>query len=183
MADSLEDYTPEQIAQMASTYQAILNDPATREIGLRVTKKVNPKLSIPEIDLKDATHGALKERDSKIEALENQMRERDARDRIERERQALRSDGLTQDDVDAIEKIMMDEHIPSYQTAAKYYKAQRQVSVPTPETYRGSGAGSYSLPEDPMKALKGGKNALRSYALNSASEALNDLRSGRIKLH
>lgn len=178
---SLEDYTPEQIEQMAATYQAILNNPATRELGLRATKAINPTSSIPELDLKDMARGEFKKLNERNDALEQQLRERDARDRIERERSALRSDGMSADDVAAIEKIMTDEHIPSYQTAAKYFKGQKQVAEPTPPAQ--SGYSTYTMPADPMAAMKGGKGALSKWARNSASEALNDIRAGRIQLN
>lgn len=177
---SLEDYSPEQIEQMAATYKAALDNPVTRDVMLRVTKKLNPSLSVPEIDIKDATNNEFKKINDRSDALEAQIRERDARDRINAERSALRDGGMDNDDVAAIEKIMIDEHIPSYQTAAKYYKSQRQVAEPTAQPQ--SGFSTYSLPTDPMTAMKGGKNALSKWARNSASDALNDLRAGRVKL-
>lgn len=179
---SLEDYTPEQIEQMAATYKSALENPATREVMLRATKHLNPSMSIPEIDLKDATRAEFKKANDRADTLEQQIRERDARDRVNSERAALREAGHSKDDIAAIEKIMMDEHIPSYATAAKHYTMQRQVAEPTPQVRQASVGQAYSLPGDTMTALKGGKNSLRKWALDETANALNDLRAGRVKL-
>jgi hypothetical protein len=184
MADSLEDFDAAQIAQLAQTYKSLLDNPETRELALRMTKKVNPGVSIPEIDLKDAAAKAFKAQADRQDALEQQIRERDARDRINGERAALREQGFSASDVNAIEKIMTDEHIPSYATASKYYKAQQQVAQPTPHgAQSGGNARTFSLPQTAMDALKGGKNGLRQFGRESAAAALDEIRSGQIKLH
>lgn len=179
---SLEDYTPEQIEQMAATYKSALENPATREVMLRATKHLNPSMSIPEIDLKDGVRKEFQKANERADALEQQIRERDARDRVNSERASLREAGHSKDDIAAIEKIMIDKHIPSYETAAEFYRGQQQIATPTPQVQQHGGQ-SYSLPTDPMAAMKGGKNALKKWATNSAAEALNDIRSGRVTLN
>lgn len=182
MADSLEDFTQEQRDQMAATYKSLLDNPETREFALRATKKVNPNVVIPELDLKDAAWRDKQAITARQDKLEQEIRERDARDRINSERAALREQGFTADEVAAVEKIMVDEHIPSYATAARFYRNSQQVATPTPHNIN-AGARSYSLPETALDALKKGKNGLKEFGRNAASEALDDLRSGRIKLH
>ena len=183
MADtpqSLEGLNADEIAEMAATYQAGLNNPETRELMLRVTKKLKPNVSIPEIDLRDAARGEFKKVDDRQAALEQQIRERDARDRVRDERDRLREQGFSKDEVAAVEKIMMDEHIPSYETAAKYYKAQQTVAEPRPHV--GGAATTYSMPKDPLAALKGGKSSLNKWSRDQATQDMDDIRSGRIKL-
>lgn len=180
---SLEDFTPEQIEQMAATYRAALEHPETREVMLRVTKKLNPQASIPEVELKDATRAAIKvEADARLK-LEDEIRARDAKDRIRDERQRLRDAGHSTDEVAAIEKLMTDEakngNVLTYDLAARYFKNSNQTAEPTPHTSR---ALNYTLPPDPMKALKGGAKGLRAFGREQASAALDDLRSGRIQL-
>lgn len=179
--DSLEGFTPEEISQMASTYQAILKDPRTREFGLRATKALNPKASIPEIDLKDAARAEFKKVEERQAKLEDEIRLRDARDRVNEERGKLREAGFTKDEVSEIEKVMIDEKIPSYETAAKYFKGQRQIAQPTPHSP--TPAVTYSLPTDALAAAKGGKAGLSKFARETAAAALNDIQAGRIKLH
>lgn len=182
MADnSLEGFSPEEIAQMATTYKGLLENPETRELTLRGTKKLNPRASIPEIDLKDAALGAFKKQADDMESLKADIRKRDAADRVREEREKLRDAGYSKDQVAAIEKIMIDEHIPSYDTAARYFKAQTQAAEPTPHST--APATTYSMPADAMTALKGGKAGLNKFARESATAALDEIRSGRIKLH
>lgn len=182
MADkSLEDFTPDQIENMASVYKAILSNPETREIGLRATKKVRPNVPIPEIDLKDRQAQSDKLLQDRADALDAQLRERDARDRIRDERQQLRDQGFSSGDVAAIEKVMTDERIPSYETAARYYKGQRQIAEPTPHNM--GPATTFNLPQDPLAALKGGKQGLSKWAREQATAGLDAIRSGQIKIH
>ncbi len=180
MSKSLEDYSAEELAQMAKTYHDILNHPETRGIALQMTKKINPNVSIPELDIRAQASAAFAQRDEKIRSLEDQIRERDARDRISQERATLRDQGFSHDDVSAIEKIMTEKQIPSYQTAAEYYKGQQTLATPAPHV---SGrATTFSMPTDALGAMKGGKAGLNKWARESAAAALDDLRSGRIKL-
>ncbi len=180
---SLDGYSTEEVAGMASTYEALLKNPETRELALRLTKKVDPNLSVPEIDLKDQARAAFQETNKKIESLEDQIRKSDARDRIERERKALRDTGLNDDDVAAVEKMMVTEQIPSYGTAAKLYRAERELAAATPSQGAVQQSTTYQLPESALAAGKSGKGGLSQFARNEADAAMNDLRSGRIKLH
>lgn len=179
MADemSLED-----LAQLGRTYQKVLEHPETRDVALRATKKATG-ISVPETDLKDMALAEFRKRDEKIASLENGIRERDARDRIERERTALRNDGFDADDVSAIEKVMMDEHIPSYATAAKYYRNARQVATPTPATGEMRTSATYDLPQEALASMKNGKQGLNKFSRGLAEQAVDELKSGRVKLH
>lgn len=184
MADSLEGYTPEEIAQMASTYKAILDNPETRSLGLRATQHLNPKAVIPELQLENRVGAALQKERERTDKLEQEVRERDARDRVMAERTSLREAGHSKADVDAIEALMIEEkkngnHL-TYELAARYYKGQQQMAAPTPHNV--GPALTYSMPTDALASLKGGKAGLSKFARESAAQALDDLRSGRIKL-
>lgn len=179
---TLEQYSPEEVQQMAATYQTLLNNPQTRDMALRLTKHVNPALSIPEIELKDATAAALKSRDEKIAELEAKQLAQEARDRIDRERRALRDEGFSADEITAVEKVMTDEHIPSYATAATYFRNARQVAQPTPATGEAQST-TYDLPAEALASMKAGKQGLKKFALQQAEAAMSEIQSGRIKLH
>lgn len=181
MDKSLEDRSPEEIERMAAMYQAILNNPETRELGLKATKIVNPKLAIPELDTRDAIAAAVKPLQDRLDEQMAEKIKKDAEDRVKAERAALREQGFSQADVEAIEKLMIDDKIASHASAAKHYKAQQQLAEPTPGT-RQVDSLNYSLPPDPLKALKGGRKSLAAWARNAATEAVNDLHSGRVKL-
>lgn len=184
MADrNLEDYSAEELAQMAGTYNALLTNPETREVALRLTKKVNPGLSIPEVDLKDQARAEFKRMDDRHEKLENEIRMRDARDRINGERSGLRNQGFDDNDIAEIEKVMTTEHIPSYATAATYYRNARQVATPTSGQGGAQPSSTYELPNDALAAMKNGKSGISKWSRGIAETAMAELRSGQIKLH
>ncbi len=180
---SLEGFTPEQIEEMADTYRAVLANPETRKAALRATKKVNPGMSIPEIDLEDAGRAEFKARDERIEKLEDELRRRDAESRVHAERAALRDKGMSAEDIAAVEKLMIDKRIPDYSTAAEFLQNQRQVAEPTPNSMERRPALTVNLPSDPLAALKQGPKGLKNWGRDNASAALDEIRSGKIKLH
>lgn len=171
----------EDLAELGRTFNKVLEHPETRDIGLRVMKKATG-ISVPEIDLKDQANAAFRARDEKIASLENGIRERDARERVERERRALEGKGFSADDVAAIEKLMIDEQIPNYGTAANHYKMSRQLAAPTPATGAQPGS-TYDLPSEALAAGKSGRQGLNKFARQQADAAMAEITSGRIKLH
>lgn len=178
---SLEGLTPEQIEASAAMYQSLVNNPETRELTLRATKKVNPALSIPEVELKDMARGEFTKRDEKIAKLEADILKRDAEQRVKDARASLKDKGFAQTDVDAIEKIMVDRQIPNYETAAEFYRNSQKVAEPTPATVQ-TRPSTFTMPNDPLGAMKGGRNGLNRWAREEGAAAINDLRNGRVKL-
>lgn len=179
---SLEDMSAEEIAGLADMQNQLMNDPATRGTMLRLMKAKNPSLSIPEVELIDQANVAFGKVNERLDKFEMSQLERDTKARIERERARLASQGMSEDDINAIEKIMQDEQIPNYATAAKYYQQSRQLAAPTPSTETERN-GRFELPADPLKAAKGGRNGLKEFGRSEANAAMNDLLAGRIKLH
>lgn len=180
---SLEGFAPEQIEELADTTRELLANPATRAITLRAMKKINPALSTPEIDLEDRAVAEFKKRDEKIAELTQKELERDARERIRDEREKLLASGHSREDIAAIEKLMMDRKIPDYATAAEFFTQSRKLAEPTPAPFNAGRPPTIGLPEDPLKAAKAGPKGLRDFARNQASAALDEIRSGKIKLH
>jgi hypothetical protein len=179
---SLEEFSAAEIESMAVTYKSLVNNPETRELVLRATKKINPALNVPELDLKDQARAAFKTTNDRMESLENEIRMRDARDRINGERSTLREQGFDKDAISAIEKIMTDEQIPNYATAAKYYANARMLAEPTPNAGGAQPGTTYDLPADALGSLKGGKGGLSKWARGQAEAAMAELKSGRVKL-
>lgn len=178
---SLEDLTPEQLNTAALLYRSLLANPETRETTLRSTKKIYPDMAIPELDVDDR----LKARDSKNEerlaALERQRLEDEVTRRRESAHADLRDKGYSKDQIAAIEKIMVDEHIPTHETARKFFDAQNRPATPTPDTGHAATT-TFQMPENPLKAIKDGRFGLRDWARREANAALDDLRAGRVKL-
>ncbi len=185
---SLEDLTVDQLLAFANQagpshqlLQALVNNPETREQTLRLAKKINPNLPIPEIDARDKVEG-------QIEDLRKQLLERDARDRentarqsIQRERDALKTKyGFTDADITEVEKLMMDENepIPSYGAAARVWQASRQSAIPTASSVSPP---VFELPgKDIWGAGIGNRAQLDKIATNEAYRALQDIQAGKI---
>lgn len=178
---SLEGMTPEQIEAMAATYHGLLSNPETREMALRATKKVNPSLSVPEVELKDLAAREFKARDDKIDEQARKLIEMEARERVTNERAALRDQGFSKDEVAAIEKLMIEKQIPSWATAAEFYRGQQKMAEPAPHVPSPNPT-TYSMPTDALGALKGGRQALTKFARETAGAALQEIRSGQVKL-
>ncbi len=177
---SLEGLTDEQIKAAASMYQSLVSNPATREMTLRASKQVDPSLSIPEVELKDAARAEFKKVEDRQTKMEDDIRKRDAEQRVKESRLSLREQGFKQTDVDAIEKIMIDKQIPNYETAAEFYKNSQSVAEPTPSVpVRGQ---TFAMPADSLASMKGGRQGLAKWARNEGTAALDEIRNGRVKL-
>lgn len=185
---SLEDMTHEQLAQharqlegSANLLQQLLGDPSTREVIQRKLKKDNPALAIPEIDAQDRVEAALAEERKEREKLQKQMLERDVRERIEKQRAAAKAKyQLSDADMTEVEKLMTAEHdpIPSYDAAARVFKASKATGTPTTADIRPP---VFDMPEKDVwgKGI-GNKAMLDKIAINEAYSALNDLRAGKV---
>lgn len=183
MPKPLEGFTEEQIAQMAEAYHSLISNPETRMPTLQSVKKVKPNVHIPELELR----AELDRRDAAIqERIDKEVQERIAREtetRIRDARTTLRDRGYSSEDVAAIEKIMTDKAIASYDVAAEFFDQQRKLAEPTPNMGSDTRGGSFTMPTSPLEAMKNGRNGLRDWARGEGNAAIDDLRSGRVRLH
>jgi hypothetical protein len=196
MSTSLEDMTVDQLLahakslqQSASLLQTLTANPKTRETIQRALKTLNPNLSIPEIDARDALSADIKtERDARI-ALENRIREEEIRRRLTDQRKAImEKHQLSEADVLEVEKLMTREvdAIPTYEGAALVYKASKLSAMPTPATFTPP---TFELPDKDtwaggmMSNAPGGggtKARLDRIGMNEAYKAMNELFGGKV---
>lgn len=185
---SLEDLTTDQLLarakqleSSATTLAALAANPETREGLQRLLKKANPNLSIPEIDAKDAVLGEVGKLTKSLEEMRNSMLERDVRDRIERERAAVRGKyHLNDADITEVEKLMIDKENPisSYDAAARVHLASRTSSTPSSISFSPP---TYQMPEKDVWGPGIGNPAkLNRIALDAAYGAWNEIRSGQV---
>jgi hypothetical protein len=185
---SLEDMTVDELLaharqteSQASLLQTLTKNPDTRETIQRAIKKLNPNLSIPEIDAKDAVRAEIAtERDERLK-LERQILERDARDNVRERRTAIREKyKLTDTDVTAIEAMMVEDKEVNWthDAAARVYLASRKSAEPTPSIYS---APTFDMPEKDVWAPGIGSPAkLNKIALEQAAAAWNELAGGKV---
>jgi hypothetical protein len=167
---SLENVTPDARDELAALAQQLAENPATRKEFLRMTKKVKPDLPIPELDIEDYTHKVVSKADERVQALEAKLRERDAMDELQKRRQALVKKGLiaSEDEVNDVEKIMLEQGITNHETAAQYHAWMKQAAVPTSSGYNPQVIQQFDL--------KGYWKNPTTAARSEAMKALNDLR-------
>lgn len=185
---SLEDLTTEQLLAHARAgdernrlFNSLLNSPDTREDALRLVKKANPTMPIPELDSTSKLEARLAEERKAREDLEKKVQEDQIRDRIDRERaRCMKKYELTEAEISEIETtIMMDKEapIPHYDAACKVYKASKVQATPTPAVMTRP---KWEMPEkDVWKEGIGNRMRLNQIADEQAYVALNEIRAGR----
>jgi hypothetical protein len=171
---SLEDLSSEARDELASLARQLAESPDTREAFLRLTKKARPEMTIDSLDVKDQLEARNKELTDKYESLENKLRERDAREELDRRRQNLVRNGKAKsdDEVSEIEKLMLEKGIQNHETAAEYYSLSKQSAQPTsPNVFSNN-----FLNETARDTLsKFNKNPIAA-ARDEAAKALNEIR-------
>ena len=170
---SLENISPDARDELAALAQQLAENPATRKDFLRMTKKVKPDLPIPELEIEETTTRAVSKAEERVQALEAKLREKEAIEELKKRREQLVKKGLvkSEDDVEAVEKLMLEKGITNHETAAEYHEWMRQAAVPTASSYNPSPVKGFDL----NKYWKNPNQAARNEALN----ALNELRNPR----
>ena len=172
---SLENYSVDQITELASLADSLAKNPQTREQFLRLTKAASPNTPIPEIDLKDQMSTMAKPLIDKVASLEQQLLQKKVEDGIMNKRSSLYDKGFKKDEVDQIEKLMVEKQIPSHDTAAEFFRMQRQSAAPTPSTMT-----PISLPKGPMEQMKaGGQTAMNQWSRGEAYSIIDSIRQGK----
>jgi len=170
---SLEDLSFEARDELAALAKQLAENPATRKDFLRMTKQVKPEMPIPELDIEDYTRKEVGKSNERVEHLEAKLRERDALDKLKERRQSLLRDGLVanEEEIDEVEKVMLEKNIADHKTAAEYFAWMKQSAVPTPTGYNPSAMSKFNLNDYWKNPVQG--------ARNEAAKALNDLRKPR----
>ena len=168
---SLEDISLEQRDELALLAKQLAENPSTRKDFLRMTKKVKPDLPIPELEMQDYTEKKMSDMENRLLVSENKLREKDAREELNRRRQSLITKGLARDnaDVEEIEKIMLQKNISNHEPAAEYFDWMKQAAEPTPSGYNPSAISKFDL----SKYWKNPQMGAR----DEAAQALKDIRN------
>jgi hypothetical protein len=144
---SLEDMSCEQRDQMAMLMRDLSDNPATRKDILRLTKKLKPDLVIPELEIEDHTSSAVQKVQQELEQMRAEKREQEARNSLNERRMKLMKRGLVQneDDIEEIEKVMLDKGITNHEAAAEYWAWMKQSAQPTPSGYNPNAMSKFDL--------------------------------------
>jgi hypothetical protein len=163
---SLENMSPEQRDELAALMSQLAETPETRKDILRLTKKIRPGLTVPELEIEENTNNALSQMRAENEALKAKFQQREAVENLEKRRQELVKKGLASEaDVPEIEKIMLEKKIADHETAAEYHNWMKQAAKPTPSGYNPSAIRQFDLGKywkDPRGAAQ--QEAVRAFA-------------------
>lgn len=167
---SLEDISLEQRDELALLMKELAENPTTRKEALRLTKKVRPNLPIPELELEDYTEQKVTAAEERVMQLEAKLKEKEAREELQKRRDKLIKKGLAQseEDIESIEKIMLEKKISDHETAAEYFDWMKQAATPTPSGYNPSPLKGFDLNNYWKNPVQG--------ARNEAAKALSELR-------
>ena len=166
---SLEDISLEQRDELALLMKELAENPATRKEALRLTKKVRPNLPIPELELEDYTEKKVTQAEDRVAQLEAKLKEKESLEELQKRRDRLIKKGLaSEEDIEEIEKIMLEKKISDHETAAEYFDWMKQAAQPTPTGYSPSPLKGFNLNEYWKNPVQG--------ARNEAAKALAELR-------
>jgi hypothetical protein len=177
---SLEGKTAEEIAALAELAMQLSSDPKTRQGFLHLSKQANPTANIPEVDIPMQFRQVLDRGQKRLEELEKQVQEDRLEKSIEAKRRALITAGkASTKDLDAIEKIMVEKHIPDHETAAEFYALQQKSAEPTPDITMQKNLKESVQPQMDLKPFNGNIN---DWARATAKNTLDEIRKGQIKI-
>jgi hypothetical protein len=167
---SLEDLTPEARDELALLARQLAENPTTRKDMLRLTKKIKPDLPIPELEIEDYTRSAVDSANDRVAQLEAKLREKEAMDELNSRRNKLKAKGLidTDDQIEEVEKVMLEKGITNHEAAAEYWRWMQQSAAPTPTGYNPSAINKFDLSKYWRNPVAG--------ARDEAAKALNELR-------
>lgn len=94
MPVSLEDMSPDEINSLALLARSMRDNPETRKTFLQTVKKANPNLSIPEIDVENASAAQLAARDKEIAELREKQQAFEQQQSAQARISALKEDGV-----------------------------------------------------------------------------------------
>ena len=167
---SLEDLSLEARDELALLARQLSENPATRKQFLKLTKQARPDMPIPELEIEEYTRTAVDRSEERVSQLESQLRERDAISELGKRRDRLMKKGLIdrEEDVEEVEKVMLEKGITNHESAAEYWRWMKESAAPTPSGYNPNVISKFDL-------SKYWKNPVMG-ARDEAMKALNELR-------
>jgi len=169
MTDQNVVLTPEAyktLKELSDITLKIANDPKTRKKYVPLIKEHFPDKRFPDVETDDIREEMKKE----FETRDNERKKEAALKKLEEQRNALK-DVYDDAAIAEIEKIMEQEGISNYATAAKLYAADLKPAEPTPDIK----SGVFEMPKFDMKNI----NNLRQESTKRAYEVVAELKKRR----
>lgn len=102
---------------------------------LRTLKEDSPEVPIPELDQEDRISAALTPIQEENRKLREELTKRDTLNDLKEKRNALKGRGHTDEEVSAIEKLMMEKKIGDHDTAAEFFRINSKPATPATPTW------------------------------------------------
>lgn len=125
---SLENLDENARYELAALSKRLSDDPRTRKAFLKLAREVSPDLVLPEIAIEEEVAKQLAQRDQRISELESKIQEEQINKDLENRRAALVKRGAEPEEIEAIEKIMVEKGIADHETAADYFMWQKKAN-------------------------------------------------------
>lgn len=171
----------DQIADLASVSLRLSGEKKTRKGFLGLIKEVAPNTPIPEIDESNAVEEKIQAERTARESFEQEQRNRwMAEDLAKQKHEVAASNGLSAQDMSAMEKMMAEKQLPAdYKWAAQLYKQQTESATPT--NYGTGGYGPLDLNRATQeKAFEGLMDDPDNWSLRTAHSMIDEAtRKGR----
>jgi hypothetical protein len=170
MADDLglEGLTEDQRNNLARWSNSLLRNKETREGFLNLTKKANPAFTHPELVVKETINASVEELRKDNKTLAEQLQKQVIETARDKKAAELKAKGF---DIEAVEKVMGDNNIASYETAMKFMSQESRLAAATPASLSSTNA---NMPTD-MKDIA--KNPAK-WAREQAVKVMNEFRIG-----
>ena len=129
-----------------------------------------------EIELEDKFEARQQQNNARIEELQAKLMEKEALETLEKRRQSLIKSGKasSDEDVEKIEKIMLEKGIQNHETAADYWQWMNKASEPTGQAFYNPNVLNETARDTLSKFWKNPQRAARDEAVR----AMQDLRKG-----
>lgn len=176
---SLEGRSTDEITALATLADSLASNPKTRGSFQRLLKQANPHISVPEIEIEDRVHEAVKPLHDKLAEQEAKEAQSAARDAANTLYETLRDDRVvaSRNDFGELVKYASEKGFQTSESglrmAGSHRKSEQEAAEPTPHT----AAGALDLSNtEQNKDLMKNPNA---WARNSAINALAELQKRR----
>ena len=168
----MEGVGTDEAIEQGLVLSRLLRNPATRADALRLIKRNNPALNVPEVDIPQSFEAHLKPLLDKVDEMGKQLAETKLEGMRKGRLEDLVEKGLAESVSEAreIEKFAIDEKIADYEKAAKFFRMSQKQAEPTSDL--AIMGGPMELPVD-FKDIA--KNPSR-WAQKAAAEAFADYR-------
>jgi len=175
---SFAQLTDEQRANLARVAHKMFHNPDVSREAKRLLMKADPTVKFPEIETEDLVEKKTESMQKKIDELQQQQIEANARTELARKHDLARARGL---DPAEVEKNFMEKKIYDWDVAMQFTEMLHQSAAPTPDAINGGGNSTQMPTEADEKELWADPAKWASKQAHAAIDELNARRKQRAR--